>query len=210
MSDTTSTTVSFKQFVRQDARTEHIARLRTAFAAGGSYTLGTILADLTGDAMLDTLLSLQVAELRDLLTPQAADKPARAKKESTDVKIANWSDAAVKADHAARVMAFLVEGQLGKGEEFARGFTPAELRTAIGGVEDQMRETLQGLEAAGKVAVTGDTKGKKYVVVALKAKAEAAFKAHQEAKAKAEAEKEARKASGEQPKGRKPKAAPAA
>lgn len=184
---------SFKSLFSQSARDEYINKLRGAFAAAPTFTLGTIISDLTGDALGDTLLSLTVAELRSVLTPPAADKPAKEKKVSTDVKIENWSDAAVKAAHAERVMAFLQAGQMGEGD-FARGFTPVQLRAKCDGTEDQLRDTMKVLEESGKVAWTGKTKGKKYVVASLRAQAEKVAAEEVAAAEKEKAEKAAKAA----------------
>lgn len=218
MSDTTATTQtqSWMSFARKNLREQSLVEIRNGFAQAPHYALGNIIEDLRrtpeGAPMLEVLMSLTVTELRDLLTPPAADKPAKEKKVSTDVKIENWSDAAVKAAHAERVMAFLTAKGLGEGD-FARGFTPVELRKeqSVLGSEDQLRETMQTLEAAGKVAFTGDTKGKRYVVASLRVEADKAFAAYKAAKAEAEAKKAANKEAGTAPKGgRKAKAAPSA
>lgn len=214
MSDTTATTQtqSWMSFARKNLREQSLVEIRNGFAQAPHYALGNIIEDLRrtpeGAPMLEVLMSLTVTELRDLLTPPTADKPAKEKKVSTDVKIENWSDAAVKAAHAERVLAFLQAGQMGEGD-FARGFTPVQLRAKCDGTEDQLRDTMKVLEESGKVVWTGKTKGKKYVVAALRAQAEKVAAEEVAAAEKEKAEKEARKASGEVKGGRRPKAAPA-
>lgn len=196
--------MSFSAKVKQQSREMLLGNIRTAMVAddAASYTLGAIIADMESEpGMLETFKSITVAELRGFFAVQT-EKVRKQRETVADVPVADWENA--KAAHKASVLAYLTEQGLGEG----RGFTPHALRTALKGSEIQMRDQLKELVAEGKIVSTGETKGKKFVVTALKAKAEAALAAEKAAQEKAKQEKADRAAKGETPaKGRKPKAA---
>lgn len=199
--------MSFADKVKTQSRETLLQAIRGALATSPDTTLGTVLADLESDAAYkDAFLSVTAAELSQWFSV-SAEKPKRARAESTDKPVENWE--ASKAGHIAKVLEFLTARGLGEGDH-ARGFSPADLRKELGGTEVQMREVLKALEEQGAVGFAGDTKGKRYVIAALLPQAVSAHEAAKAAKAKADAEKAARaaqaKAEGKTPRGGKAKA----
>ncbi len=140
----------------------------------------------------DTFRTLTVQDILDhaasLVVVPATGKTPRV---TVDVPaIENFKDEAVQAAWKASVVRVLtgVEG---------RGISPQKIRVTIGsGNEAQGRELMTAMETAGVIYATSKARGKKYVLAAAKAQADAAWaaeqaaaKAEEDAKAVAAAEK---------------------
>lgn len=199
MSEVTTTKSRFVQAAQESRRAKNVQILTDVLRKEDAKNeqLGSILDELesANSEMLQDFRSLTISELVTMLVPPAAAKSRKTKTESPDVKVPNWSPETLAA-HAEKVLAFLADKGLGEGTH-PRGFTPQELREALTGDEGQMREVLAALTSAGKVHSTGKTKGLRYVVKGLAAKADAAFQAFVADKTKQEQEKAARKATAE-------------
>lgn len=128
--------------------------------------------------------AFMATSVSDLL--KAASSGSRASTPKVEVPaIENFKDEGVRAAWKAKVLETLETG----GMFDTRGLSPQKIRETMGsGNEQQGRELLAEMVAAGQIVSTGDTKGKKFVVARLAAQAEAVHK-DEVAKAKAAKEK---------------------
>lgn len=184
----TTTTNSIESILTSDIRSKLIEIVRTD--AARAMSIGELRELFSSNPQAQALLiELDRITLTDLVTALTAVPAKKESKPTVDVPpIQSFRDEAVRADWKKEALAFLQQGQLGE----RRGFAPMAIRQAVGsGNESQGRELIHEMEAAGLIFPTGGTKGKRYVVMALKSKAEDAFLAE---KAEKEAAEEAAKA----------------
>ena len=164
--------------------------LKALFSTEGKVlTFGSFLEQVQEEAsFVSAFNSLTVQDLFDYGASLVPAGGTKAPKVTVDVPaIENFKDEAVQAAWKASVVRVLtgVEG---------RGISPQKIRVTIGsGTEAQGRELMTAMETAGVIYATSKARGKKYVLAAAKAQADAAWAAEQAA-AKAEADEKAKAA----------------
>lgn len=136
----------------------------------------------------DTFRTLTVQDILNHAASLVVVAPGKAPRATVDVPaIENFKDEAVQAAWKASVVRVLTGAE-------GRGISPQKIRVTIGsGNEAQGRELMTQMETAGVIYATSKARGKKYVLAAAKAQADAAWAAEQAA-AKAEDDAKAAKA----------------
>lgn len=170
---------------------------------GRAMPFGQILAELRSKAgegnihaqsMVEAFEHVTAADVRASFSPAADGKDkskTKGKKEKKGLDVPALKNAKDPEERTAfrdQIVAFLVERGLG---ESGRGWTPVEIRTAVGrGNDAQTRDVLAEIVDQGSAVSTGLTKGKRYAPIALAAQA----KAKEAEEAAAKEAKEAAKA----------------
>lgn len=150
----------------------------------------TELIEANASTFADVLDTLTVADIVGY--SKAGSKPRAAKVDHDPIK--DFKDDAVRAAWKQEVVALLTQTGLGE----SRGLTPGAIRAHLGrGNEAQARELFAELEAAGTIAHTGSTRGKRYVIASLLSEARRVEAEEEAAKEAAKAEAAARKAKAE-------------